>query len=215
MLHHVHELGAPGLLQPWVLGQLGGDRGVAAALVVVRRIDERRARQLQQLVEQAVEQRVRVARRQIGASGAADEQRVAREHPVFHHQAHRVAGMAGRVQRLQAQLPGDEHIPVVHPERGVGGRAQAVHDHRSIHQLAELMAGGEMIGMRVGVHDVTDVEAVVARQSPIAVDPRQLRVDEHRGPCRLAAQQVGLTTARCDLFKDHVRASCWPADDHA
>ena len=52
------------------------------ALVVVRRIDQRLVGQLQQLAEDRIVLRARIAVLEIGAAGAADEQRVAGEHPV-------------------------------------------------------------------------------------------------------------------------------------
>ena len=68
--------------------------------------------------------------------GAADQQGVAGEDPVLHHQAHRIAGMAGRVQRLQPQLADDQHVAVVQPHVGIGRGAQPVRHHRRVQRAA-------------------------------------------------------------------------------
>ena len=88
--HQRDELGALVLLQARVARLLGADRRRRAILVVVRRIDLHRVGQLQQLAEQAVVERVGIAGRQVGAAGAADQQRVAGEHAIVEHEARRV-----------------------------------------------------------------------------------------------------------------------------
>ena len=72
--HHRHEIAALAFLQPRIAGDLLADGGMAAALIIVRRIDLQRRIELQQPVEQAVIQRFRIAGGQIGAAGAADQQ---------------------------------------------------------------------------------------------------------------------------------------------
>ena len=90
------------------------DGRVAAALVVVRRIDLERRVELQQLLEQAVVERLRIAGRQVGAAGAADQQRVAGEHAVLDRPGTSSRAVwPGRVQHLQPQLADDEQLAVV------------------------------------------------------------------------------------------------------
>ena len=60
------------------------DGGDGVALVVVRGIDQRLVGQLQQPAEDRLVLRARIAVLEIGAAGAADQQRVAGEHPVRH-----------------------------------------------------------------------------------------------------------------------------------
>ena len=116
-LHHLHERGALALLQARIARDLGADGRVAAPLVVVRRVDEQRRVEREQAAEQAVVERLRVAARQVGAAGAADQQGVAGEDAVLADQAHRVGGVAGRVQHLQAQLAEDDRLAVVDAHR--------------------------------------------------------------------------------------------------
>jgi hypothetical protein len=69
-------------LQAGIEPLLLADRGDRVALVVVGRIDQRLVGQLQELAEQRLVLRPRAAVLEIGAPGAADQQRVAGEHAV-------------------------------------------------------------------------------------------------------------------------------------
>ena len=107
--HQLDELGALALLQARIVGDLLADRRVTAR--PCSRAPGRPASasvELQQLAEQAVVERLGIAGRQVGAAGAADQQRVAGEHAVGEHQAHRIVGVAGRVEHAQAQLADDD-----------------------------------------------------------------------------------------------------------
>ena len=68
LAHHRHEFGPLALLQPRIVGDLGADGGMAAALVVVGGIDQQCRVQLQQLAEQAVIERVGIAGGKVGAA---------------------------------------------------------------------------------------------------------------------------------------------------
>ncbi len=100
--HHRYERSAVALLQAGIGGDLLAQGRAGLALIVVRRMDFQRGIELQHPAEQAVIKRVRIAGGKIGAPGAPDQQRVAGEDAVFHHQTHRIPGMAGRVQRPEA-----------------------------------------------------------------------------------------------------------------
>ena len=78
------------------------------ALVVVRRIDQRVVGQLQQLVEDRIVLRARIAVLEIGAAGAADQERIAGEDAVGQQERIGIVGVAGRVQHVEADaLDGD------------------------------------------------------------------------------------------------------------
>ncbi len=75
----------------------------------------------QQLVEQTVILRARVAILEIGPAGTADQQRVAGEHPIRHAETIGVVSVAGRVQHVQTDALyrqpvalGDAHRDDVH-----------------------------------------------------------------------------------------------------
>ena len=69
-------------LQARIERLLLADGADGVALVVVRRKDHRLVRQLQELAEDRLVLRARIAVLEIRAAGAADEQRVAGEHAV-------------------------------------------------------------------------------------------------------------------------------------
>ena len=53
--------------------------------------------------------------------GAADQKRVAGEDPVFRHDAHGIAGMAGRVQGAKAHTAHPQYFAIIQPEVRIGG----------------------------------------------------------------------------------------------
>lgn len=73
------------------------------ALIVVRRIDHGLVRELEQAPEKGFVLGARVAILKVRASGAADQQRVAREHAVRHEEAVRIVGVPWRIGDVEAQ----------------------------------------------------------------------------------------------------------------
>ena len=204
-LHHLHEGGALALLQARVALDLRTDGRVAAALVIVRRVDEQRRIERQQAAEQAVVERFRVAARQVGAAGAADEQGVAGEDAIRADQAHRVGGVAGRVQHLQAQLAEDDRLAVVDAHRDPRRRAGAVHHGHRAELSGEPARRREVIGVGVGVDDEADAQAIARGQAKVAIDLAHLGVDQRAGAGVGAADQVRLAASGGDLLEDHSR----------
>ena len=98
--HHLDELGrarasagagcrrAPAPIVEWPCGPCSRARGTPCSA----------GSSCSTLVEQAVVQRLRIAGRQIGAAGAADQQRVAGEHAIVDDEAHRIARVARRMR---------------------------------------------------------------------------------------------------------------------
>ena len=169
------KLGAIALLQARVLGDLARERRSSLVLVVVRGKHLQRRVELQDAVEQAVVERVRIARRQVGAARGADQQRVAREQPVADVNARRVARVTRRVDDLQAQVADREHVAVVDAQRRVRRRGERVHDDGHVEPRRELVRGREVIGMRVRVDEITNAQPVAGSAREIAVDLPQLR----------------------------------------
>ncbi len=90
-------------LQARIVALLLADGGHGVAFVVVRREHQGLVGQPQQLAEQRFILRARVAVLEIGAAGAADQQRVAGEHAVAHQEAVGIVGVAGRVEHVHAR----------------------------------------------------------------------------------------------------------------
>ncbi len=78
----------------------GGDR---LALVVVSREHHGLVGQPQQLVEDRVVLRARIAVLEVGAAGAADQQGIAGEHAIAHHEAVGIVGVPGSVEHVERQ----------------------------------------------------------------------------------------------------------------
>jgi hypothetical protein len=112
-LHHFHELDRIAFLQARIGFDLGPDRGTGAALVVVGREDLGLGRKLQHDVEQAVEERRRVAAGQIRAACAADQERIAGKDSIVDGKTHGIPGMAGRVTRLEPQAAHAQDLPIL------------------------------------------------------------------------------------------------------
>ncbi len=205
--HHRDELGPVALLQPRIRGKLLRDRRVALALVVVRRVHRERRVELQQLVEEAVVERLRVAAGKVGAAGGPDEQRVAGERAVLRDEAHRVARVPRGMQHPQPQLSHGQHLAVVEAHVHERRRARAMHHHRYGEPSRELPRPGEVVGMRVRVDQVPDPQAVPRRERDVAVDLAQLRIDQRARAGVGAADEVGLAAAGGDLLEDHCRVT--------
>ncbi len=176
---------------------------MAAVLVFVRGMHLQRRVEPQQAVEQAVVERIRIPCRQVGTSGAADEQGIAREHTVLDAQTHRVARVPGSVQRLQAQASHHQQLAVIEAQIDERRRAQAMHRDRNVESARKLLCGGEMVGVRVRVDDVVDAQSIPRRQGEIAVDETELRIDEHGSAALRAPEQIGLATPGAEMFEDH------------
>src|SRR3546814_6974298 len=68
----------------------------------MRRVHERLAREAEQPTAYALVQFTRVAALEVRTAAAVDQQRVAGEHAVIHHQREVVVGVAGRMHRVYA-----------------------------------------------------------------------------------------------------------------
>ena len=123
----------------------GGDR---LALIVVRRKDERLVGQLQQPVEDRIVLRARIAVLEIGAAGAADQQRVAGENPVAHQEAVGIVGVAGRVEHVEREAFDRELVAVGEPHRDDVDLALLAHDGDAMSAVAQRAEAGDVIGMQ-------------------------------------------------------------------
>jgi hypothetical protein len=101
MPHHRGEFGPLAFLQARIVGDFIADAGMRATFIVVGRIDFERRIEPQQFAEQAVVEVIGIAGRQIGTTGAADQERVAGEDAVLRHEAHRIPCVAGRMDGVE------------------------------------------------------------------------------------------------------------------
>ncbi len=201
---------AVSFLQPRILREFLADGGVGTALVVVCREDLERRIEPQHTLEETLIERSCIAARQIGPPRAANEQRIAGKHAVLDGNAHGIACMAGRVQRLQTQPADDQQFPALQAQIDEGRRARAMHHHRHPELASELLGCGEMIRVRVRIDEIADAQAVTRGERDVAVDLAELRINQCRGASLLAANHVRPASAGGDRLEKHSMAPCAP-----
>src|SRR6202011_112280 len=106
-MHDLDEGAAVAFLQPRILGQLLTDGRMRASLVFMRRKDFQCRIEPQYAFEQAFVERPCIATGQVGAPRSTDEERIAGKYAILDTQAHGIARVAGRVERLYPQLSDD------------------------------------------------------------------------------------------------------------
>jgi hypothetical protein len=161
---------------------------------------------LEHTLEQTLVQRRGIAARQVGAAGRPDQQCIPRENAIFDAQAHGIVGMPGGMQRLQAQAPNHQQITTLEAQVDERRRTRAVHDDRRVKLIRELPRRGEMIGMRVGIDEITEAQAMTRRQCVVAVNLAELGINQGRGAGFLATDQVGAATPAGNGLKYHERS---------
>ena len=174
-------------LEPRIEALLLADGGHRVALVVVRGIDQRLVGQLQQPVENRIVLRARIAVLEIGAAGAADQQRVAGENPVGHHEAVGIVGVAGRVQHSRLTPSICTRSPSATPHRYDVGLALFAHYGDAMGAVAQRAEPGDVVGVQMGVDGFDELEIEFAHELQIALDLFQHRIDDQR----LAAAPAG------------------------
>ncbi len=190
----------------------------------MRRVHAGRVGQRQQLRAEAVVQllgellaRASDRRQQIGPPDVADEQRVARQHPVRDvvagvlpdHDAHRLGGVAWRVTELEHDVAERLAFAVGHLamlELGFGDRR--VGDRRA-GGGGQLEMARQEVGVEVGLDHELDRQPAGLGVGDVLVDVA-LRVDDDRSPGRLVADQVRRVreTLQVVLVEQHARSPC-------
>ncbi len=107
--------------------------------------------QPQQLAEHRLVLRARVAVLEVGAAGAADQQRVAGEDAVAHHEAVGVVGVAGRVQHVHADAFDLKLVAFGKPHRHHVGLGVLAHHRDAMGAVAQRAEAGDVVGMQMGV----------------------------------------------------------------
>jgi len=165
------------------------DRARRAPVVVVARIHRAVVGEREELLANRSKQKMRVPLLEVRASGAADQQRVAREDlgAVGGHERQAAGGVTRRrahVERLRAE-PDDVTVPQreVYVRRVVRGRQSDPAAERRFHEPC----ARDVVGVTVRVERVEEREAELANQRGVAGVLLEHRIDE-RG---LAGARVG------------------------
>ena len=175
-----------------VAGLFCANAGVAAAVVVVPWPDGGVVGQRKQHFGQAAVKRVCVARLEVGAAAAVDEQRVAGKHmaaPQVRHAARRVAWCVQRAQLLTAkvqrvavlELHGSGTDATVGRRRGARARV-----------LGQQAGAGDVVGVGVRFQRPAQRQAVRLQNRQVAFQLRIHRVDEQRFARDRVVQQIGV-----------------------
>jgi hypothetical protein len=161
--------------------------------------------QLQEAIEYRIILRPRAAVLEIGAAGAADQQRVAGEHAIAHQIAVGIVGVAGRVHRLQAQALDRHPVAVGDAHRHHVGLALFAHDGDALGAVAQLGKSRDVIGVQMGVDRLDQPQVELLQQLAVAVGFLQHGIEDQRLAAGPAGEQiaVGAGNAIEELTKDH------------
>ena len=192
-------------LQPRIEALFLADGGDGVALVVMGGKYHGFIGQLQQPAENGIVLRPRAAVLEIGAAGAADQQRIAGEDAVAHQIAVGIVGMAGRVHHVEAEALDHHLVAVGDPHRHHVGLALLAHDGDAMGAVAQFAEARDMVGMQMGIDRLDQLEIEFAQQLAVAVDLLQHRIEDQRFAAGAARQQiaVGAGDAVEQLAKDH------------
>ena len=148
--------------------------------------------QAQQLVEDRIVLRARVAVLEVGPAGAADEQRVAGEHPVAHQEAVGIVGVAGRVEHVERDALDRELVALLQPHRHHVDLAALAHHGHAMGAVTQRAEAGDMIGMQVGIDGLDQLEIEFVHELEVTVDLLQHGIDDQRLAPAPAGQEVGV-----------------------
>ena len=109
----------------------------------------------------------------------ADEEHVPGQHEprqiaareVRDQETDRVRGVTGRVRDLEAHRADHDLVAVLHVLVLEDHARGAVNQDRRPHRLGQVAIAGDVVGVRVGLEDVRDLEALLAREPQVLVDP--------------------------------------------
>ena len=129
----IHRLHLEARIEQFLLA----DGGNGVTLIIVGRIDERGLGQLQELVENRIELRARIAVLKIGATGAADQQSIAGEDPVGEQERIGIVGVAGRVEHVEPQTFDLDPVAFGDPHRDDIGMGLFAHHRDAMGAIAQ------------------------------------------------------------------------------
>ena len=192
-------------LQARIVALLLADRADRVAFVVVRREHHRFVGQAQQAVEDRLVLRARIAVLEIGAAGAADQQRVAGEHPVRHDEAVGIVGMAGRIGDIEADALDAEPVAVGDAHRHHVDAGLLAHHGDAARPVAQRAEAGDVIGVQMRIDRLHQLQVELADELQVAIDLLQHRIDDQRLAAAAGRKQVGVGAGRRveQLAEDH------------
>ena len=140
--------------------------------------------------------RARIAVLEVGAAGAADQQRVAGEHAVGHDEAVGIVGVAGRVGDIQADALDAKTVAVSDAHRHDIDAGLLAHHGDAVGAVAQRAKAGDVVGMQVGVDRLHQLQVELADELEVAIDLLQHGVDDQRLAAAAGGEQVGVGAGR-------------------
>lgn len=105
------------------------------------------------------------------------------------------------MQDADLQLSAANHISVIYPDIDVRRIGGAVHDHFSVDAVAQELARGHVVGVRVSIDRVKEAGRKGFREPQVFFDLILLGVDRDADFLLGATQDIGETAARSDLLE--------------
>ena len=194
-------------LQPRIVALLLADGGDGIAFVIVGRKHHGFVGQFQQPAEDGFVLRPGAAVLEVGAAGAADQQRIAGEDAVAHQIAVGIVGMAGRVHHVETETLDHHLVAVGDPHRHHVGFALLAHDGDAMGAVAQLAQSGDVVGVQMGIDRLDQPQVELPEQLAVAVDLLQHRIEDQRLAAGAAGQQIAVGPGNTveQLAKDHGR----------
>ena len=180
------------------------DGADGVALIVVRGKDQRLLGEPQEAL-QALVLGAGIAVLEVGAAGAADQQRVAGEHAVAEMEAVGIVGVAGRIEHVEAQALDAELVAVGDPHRHDVDLALLAHHGHAARAVAQRAEAGDVVGVQMRVDRLHQPEVELLHQLEIAVDLLEHRIDDERLAAAPAGENIaiGARDAVEQLPEDH------------
>ena len=106
-------------------------------------------------------------------------------------------------EHAQSQIADKDHFPVVDAHLDERRAALPMHDHWDFEPPREFLRRREVIRVRVRIDQEADPHPVLVSEREIAVDLRDLGIDQRGGAGRVAPDEVRLASTGGNLLEDH------------
>ncbi len=136
--------------------------------------------------------RAGVAILEIGAAGAADQQRIAGEYAVAHEKTVGIVGMTGGVEHVHAHTFDGELVAFGKPHRHHVGLGIFAHHSDAMCAVAQSAEACDVVGMKMRIDGLDQPEVELGDQLQVTVNLLQHRVDDQRFAAAAAGEQVGV-----------------------
>ena len=121
-----------------------------------------------------------VAVLEICAAGAANQQRIAGEDAVGHHEGVGVVGVPGRVDDIEADAFDFDPVAVGHAHRDDVGLGLLAHHGDAARAVAQRAEPGDVVGVEMGVDGLDQAQIELIEELDVAIDLFQHRIDDQR-----------------------------------